>query len=452
MNKYYNTKPSYASNNPHQFPSSVPQNQRNLDNFFNSNSSISLSRENTLKPKYFDRLGSRNDKTGSELDLPNGFNENEILNASHYRGNETNNIDLSVINALNNVRFTKNNRNESYRNPMISPSNPYNYNKNHQNVQSPNNMQNNQYYDHQSGQYSKNIQSKQYNGYNGNMQNGQMSSNRENANYNKQNSNISNNLPQYNGNNNNYSNSRQNQETQINKKVMEINQMLSKLIPLTEQRKTELIRKTSQISSKDRSQSLLTAKATSIKNQSMKTNDHASLKLLSKIRKDSSIFNIDDSEESDDETNVNNNIFNNNMSYLNSSINGANPGRLLNKNKTTGNYSLPVNEQSVSVNYNNRSAEPYVGGYYLNSQYNKNSTQNKKSFNQNKTVSTMTDKKKIFEINKTTVTSDSKMSGGYYNTDEVFCAICLNYIEKKYFMIHEQNCRKNRRNTSNKRI
>jgi len=368
MNKYYNSKP----NNPLPCPP---------DTFFNSNSSISYFYENSLKPKYFDRMGSKkfdNNQTTSDLDFPNNLLDHEIINSSNNRFNDTYNNDLTMLNALNmiNRNLLENNQNNS-KSPR-SFSEPQNY---------------------------RNL-----------CRGGQKLTMNNNSKFYK--------------------------EAQLNNKMREINQLLGNLIVLTEQKKMDLIRKTSHLTNKDRNSSFITGKASSSRL------DHANLKFLAKIKKDSSIFDIDNSEDSDEETNVNN-IFNNNMSYLNSTINGACPGGLL-KNYSNVNYSLPANiESSDSINYNNKSAGAALGGYYIKTQTKFLSTNKNNNMEFNKTTITAasSDRRKIFEKNKSTLTSDSKNNISSSNDD--LCMECLSYFDKISFGMHQKNCRRKVDNNMN---
>lgn len=376
MNKYYQI-PKNSSR--HNYNGNVSE-QQNFDNFFNSNSSLSYSRDTNIKPKYFfDRLGSKRnemDKTNSDLDLPCGFADQDIIYGANNRGYESN-VDITVLNTLNLLKSEKNINNESSQASRNGVSNKMNHHPQYQNKR------------------NTEIEAKNYNqkGMNLDKRNStyQQSKNR-NLNENK----VLNGKPA---------------QDHINKKLMEINQMLGKLIPLNEQRKNELIKKTNQNASytKEKSRSFFS------KNSSTKNYDHNSLKLLSKIRKNSSVFNINNSDDSDDESNINN-IFNNNMNYLNPSLHVANPGLLKNKSQIGNYFSLPNNQSNVTVNYNNRSAGPVVGGYYYNASYTKpptnrnfsikenNNTQNDKRFN---STSIQNQKKKIFEINRNNLTNDS---------------------------------------------
>lgn len=371
MNKYYNSKPRYGPSNSHQSQHPQQNNPQNFDNFFNSNSSSSYSQENnTIKPKYFDQMASKkfeNERTGSELDFPFGVPENEILNLTHCKGNETN-VDISMINTLNLLK-----KNNNVKNNIISRRNSH---------------------------MAINPQTQR----------------------------------EYSTTNNQIQSSHSNQDRQIILKLKEINQMLNKLTPINEQRKFELFQKTHQIlsKSKERSFSLTNGKRSS----TFKYNDHASLKLLAKIRKDSSIFNADDSEESDEVTTTNK-IFNNNMSYLNSTSSGGTPGLL--KNRMPGNYSLPNNEASISSNYNNRSAGSAYTGHYSNN-FQKSRNGNFMEYDKNSKINN--DKKKIFENNRENTTSDSKNSVNYSN-NERYCSNCKNYIENRYFVSHQRNCKRN---------
>ena len=447
MSKFYNPRPSNGPSSVYNnYPSHQQPPQKTFDNIFNSNSSVSFSRDQSLKPKYFDRNTSQRrdiDKTNSDLDLPNTFAEHEILNGSNFRFNDTYTNDQTMLNML---KVNNRNNNESYRNTMAQPQ-----------YTSPSDNPN--YYNNYYAQ-----QNSQARGTNQKLQ--RAANNQENNNFpnTRAFSEPQNHMSFYKGPKGPIvqktpvnSNEKHYQETQINSKMMEINQLLSRLIPLTEQKKMELIRKTTHISQNNKNTSFMTGKSNKTGSSRL---DHASLKVLAKIRKDSSVFDAEDSEDSDEETNVNN-IFNNNMTYLNSTLNGACPGRLLKNNaNNAGNYSMPVNnnnhEASVSMNYNNRSAGATVGGYYLNPSFSRNQSKTITSNNRlpssdsnNRTTpALMSERNRIFDKNRSTLTSDTKNSLSYYGNDERLCLECMGYFDKKNIEAHQKSC-KNRGNSSN---
>lgn len=229
-----------------------------------------------------------------------------------------------------------------------------------------------------------------------------------------------------------------NPQEDINYLVTDIKQMLGKLIPLIEQRKIDLEKKTNENHSysKLKSRSYLASKISSSKSE------QNSMKLLAKFRNDDIKFDLDHSENSDEETEANN-IFNNNMSYLNSSDHIANPGYLKNKSQNPNFYSLPINETNYTVNYSNKSAEPafFYGGSSSNVSNSKRSFQTKFSnernaFQKDSRNPNQNQGKKIFE-NK-----DSYNNNNNLNPENYYCCKCKNYIHKTQFFAHQQKCSK----------